>query len=253
MKKQIISQLLEIEKQEGIKILFACESGSRAWGFPSSDSDFDVRFIYCRPVDHYLSIEEKADFINYPENQNLDIEGWDLMKALRLVRKSNTTIFEWLQSPVIYHEEIDFRNKLWDLCRQYFCMKSNMHHYLGIAKGAFDTIIHENEIKIKKLFYVLRPLLAAKWCYQQRSIAPMSVFPLLDAMPLPLKETVLTLIKLKETSAEGFLIRIEPALLTYIEHEFAKYHQEAVSLHRLNFEVNVLDSFFKNTLIQYDH
>ena len=78
MKNPIINRLQELEAENNVKILYACESGSRAWGFPSATSDYDVRFIYLRPVEWYLSIEQKRDVIEYPVENDLDISGWDL-------------------------------------------------------------------------------------------------------------------------------------------------------------------------------
>jgi len=106
VKQQIETELQRIEQEEGVKIIYACESGSRAWGFPSKDSDYDVRFIYIRPVEWYLSIFEKRDVIERPIiSDMLDINGWDLKKALNLFRKSNPPLLEWLQSPIVYLEK----------------------------------------------------------------------------------------------------------------------------------------------------
>ena len=105
MNHLISSRLTEIESENKIKIVYACESGSRAWGFPSANSDFDVRFIYIRPVEWYLSIDEKRDVIEHPINEQLDINGWDLKKALQLLRKTNPPLLEWLGSPIIYIEK----------------------------------------------------------------------------------------------------------------------------------------------------
>ncbi len=100
----IQDELARIEGEEGVRIVYACESGSRAWGFPSRDSDYDARFLYIRPVEWYLSITEKRDVIERPISNMLDITGWDLRKALRLFRKSNPPLLEWLQSPTVYKE-----------------------------------------------------------------------------------------------------------------------------------------------------
>ncbi len=103
MKQKIIDQLSSIEKEYSVTIILACESGSRAWGFPSSDSDFDVRFIYVNKKDWYLSIADKRDFIEIPIDDALDINGWELRKSLQLMRKSNSPLLEWLSSPIQYH------------------------------------------------------------------------------------------------------------------------------------------------------
>ena len=155
MRDLIRAKLLAIEKQYNIKILYACESGSRGWQFASPDSDYDVRFIYTQPLNNYLSIVNVEDNISFPINDELDIYGWDIGKVLKLMGKSNTTAFEWLQSPIVYFEEAGFKENLWNLCQSYFSSKSNIHHYLGIAKGALDTACADHQIKIKKLFYIL--------------------------------------------------------------------------------------------------
>ncbi|WP_316846093.1 nucleotidyltransferase domain-containing protein [Pedobacter psychrodurus] len=252
MKTTIINRLAEIENANDIKILFACESGSRGWEFPSPDSDFDVRFIYVRPLNFYLSIQDRDDQLGFPINDELDIYGWDIKKVLKLIRKSNTTPFEWLQSPIIYGELGDFRNELWTLCQSYFHRKTNINHYLGIAYGALETVMNGNEIKIKKLFYILRPLLSAKWCLEKNTIAPMTIGPLLNLMPEHLQTLVKDLIKLKSTSAEGYIIKIHPELSRYIDDEFKACSEGAKDLPKESFDTEMLDTFFRNIVSHYD-
>ena len=102
MRDRILHQLQQLEKTEGITILHAVESGSRAGGFPSPDSDYDVRFIYVRSCEAYLRLEKRRDVLELPIDEELDISGWDLDKALRLLHGSNPTLFEWCQSPIVY-------------------------------------------------------------------------------------------------------------------------------------------------------
>ncbi|XZF14534.1 nucleotidyltransferase domain-containing protein [Chitinophagaceae bacterium MMS25-I14] len=249
----ILEKLTAIERACNIRILYSCESGSRGWGFPSPDSDYDVRFIYTRPYRSYLSIEEKPDHLSFPINDELDIYGWDLRKVLQLVRKSNTTPFEWLQSPVIYRQEAGFRDELWALCPAFFSRRSNAHHYLGIAKGALDTMDANGAITIKKLFYILRPLLAAKWCLERNSIAPMHVEPLLELLPPGLMHMVRELIKQKAAAAEKQSIIPEGDLLSYITDELTRCFETSGSLPRDSFGTELLDDFFKNTIQRYDH
>ena len=253
MQQTIIDKLSAIEQEQKIKILFACESGSRGWEFPSPDSDYDVRFIYVRPYRFYLSVQDRTYDLNFPINGELDIYGWDIRKVLQLMKKSNTTPFEWLQSPIIYREEAGFKNELWSLCQLYFGQRSNIHHYLGIAQGALETMVNDSEIKIKKLFYVLRPLLAAKWCLEKESIAPMTIGPLMTLLPAHLKEQVSNLITLKATAAESFVIKVEADLKTYIDKEFAQINEASVHLKKDHFDADKLDEFFVNTITRYDH
>jgi predicted nucleotidyltransferase len=249
MEKTIKTKLLDIEKQYGISVLFSCESGSRAWGFPSPDSDYDVRFIYVHSLEHYLSVYKKTDQISFPITDNLDICGWDISKVLQLISKSNTTPFEWLQSPVVYWDNVMFREELWALCQHYFCARQNAHHYMGIAKGAMETMQGE-DIKIKKLFYVLRPLLAALWNVDHNSIAPMDIHLLMQLLPNSLHKKVLSLIDLKSGAAEGHLIKMEPDIKQWINDTYSYCEKKSGKLERKDFDKNIVDNFFRKTIFE---
>jgi predicted nucleotidyltransferase len=252
--QSIISNKLEQIKQEyNIKILFACESGSRGWQFPSPDSDYDVRFIYVKPYKFYLSVLNREYDLSFPINGELDIYGWDIRKVLQLIGKSNTTPFEWLQSPIVYRQQQRFRDELWELCQYYFNQRANIHHYLGIATGALDTIVNGDEIKIKKLFYVLRPMLAAKWCLEQRSIAPMTIDPLMELLPLHLQQEIKNLIMLKASSPESFVVKISQELKGYIDQQLIDIGQVSKQMQKDHFTADKLDVFFVKTIEEYDH
>ncbi|MBO9199371.1 MULTISPECIES: nucleotidyltransferase domain-containing protein [Niastella] len=253
MQQLILDKLATVEKENGIRILYACESGSRGWEFPSPDSDYDVRFIYVRPYKYYLSVMDRDYDLNFDITGDLDMYGWDVRKVLQLMRKSNTTPFEWLQSPIIYRQEPGFRTDLWTLSQAFFGQVSNIHHYLGIARGAMDTIDNGNEIKIKKLFYVLRPLLAAKWCLEKQTIAPMTIGPLMTLLPDAIKKQVSELISLKANAPEGFVIPISNELKSYIDTEYARISEASTHLKRNQFTADELDAFFVNTITRYDH
>ena len=247
MKTSIQLKLSEIEKTHGIKILYSCESGSRAWGFPSPDSDYDVRFVYTRTLDDYLTIRPKKDHLSFPINDELDVSGWDISKVLQLIGKSNTTPFEWLQSPVLYKEEKLFKDELWKLCQHYFCPRSNIHHYLGIAHGAMKTM-QEEDIKIKKLFYVLRPLLAALWCAERNTIAPMSIFPLMNLLSEDLRKKLLSLIELKSTANEYFLIKIDQDIKTWTVQTFDDCTKASQKMDQKTFDIERANEFFRKTI-----
>lgn len=172
MTQEIQQKLQEIEAQHNVRILYACESGSRAWGFPSTDSDYDVRFIYTHHADIYLGIDEIKDTIDVPVNAVLDINGWDLKKSLRLFRNTNAAIYEWLQSPIVYRESGSLLADLKAMMPEYFSQRDGLHHYMGIARNSFAALAGE-EIKIKKYFYCLRSLLAAMWIVQKKEMPPM--------------------------------------------------------------------------------
>lgn len=253
MKRTIQNKLLEVEKEYSIKILYSCESGSRGWEFPSPDSDYDVRFIYIRTLHEYLSITEKADHLSFPINDELDIYGWDLSKVLKLVRKSNTTPFEWLQSPIIYMEEKGFKEELLEIGNHYFNQRSNTHHYLGIAKSAMETMSADGAIKIKKLFYVLRPLLAAKWCLDKNTIAPMSIIPLMDLLPHEMKKALQELILQKSEAPEGFMITPDKAWIDWIKETEQLCMQASDHLERNQFGSEPLDDFFRKKIYHHDN
>lgn len=182
VKQEILSRLNDIETEESVKIFYACESGSRAWGFPSDDSDYDVRFLYLRPSDWYLSIdlEAKRDVIERPISDVLDISGWDLRKALQLFSKSNPPLLEWLHSPIVYREHPSIPQQLRDLIPEYYSRSRCVHHYLHMAQGNFREYLRGDIVWVKKYFYVLRPILAVNWIETQSEVVPMEFEKLVD-------------------------------------------------------------------------
>ena len=172
MKDIIVEKLNEIEQQENIKILHCVESGSRAWGFASPDSDYDVRFIYVRPKDFYLRLEKTRDVIEWQLDETLDINGWDIQKALILLRKSNPTLFEWNSSPIVYRTTAQWQ-KVAAVINRYFLAKSGLYHYLSTAKSNYREYLKGETVRLKKYFYVLRPLLACKWILAEGTPPPM--------------------------------------------------------------------------------
>ncbi len=182
MNEKIISELKQIEENNDVRIIYACESGSRAWGFPSKDSDYDVRFIYIHPVDWYLSIHEKRDVIEMPINDLLDINGWDIRKSLKLFRKSNPPFLEWLESPIVYLERYTITQKMRELDNLGFSPLSCLYHYLSIAKGNFRKYLQSDIVRVKKYFYALRSILACKWIEERNTMPPMEFQLLLNTV-----------------------------------------------------------------------
>jgi predicted nucleotidyltransferase len=174
MREKIRARLKDIETEKEIRVLYACESGSRAWGFPSVDSDYDVRFIFLRPRDWYLSInlEHKPDVIERPVDNQLDISGWDLRKALQLLRKCNPPLIEWLGSPVVYWDEFTIAARMRELVSKYFSPVACLYHYLHMAQGNYRDYLKGPEVWIKKYFYVLRPILAINWIERGMGVVP---------------------------------------------------------------------------------
>lgn len=200
----IVAKLRGIEEKEEVKILYAVESGSRGWGFESKDSDYDVRFIYAHPVNWYLSIEDKKDVLEYPVSDQLDISGWDIKKTLSLFKKSNPPLYEWLNPPIIYLEQGDFTQRLRELMPKFYSPISSMHHYLHMAQGNYKAYLKGKKVKVKKYFYVLRPIFACLWIESEKSMPPMEFEKLLSAQKLNQKVTdeIEELLKRKRSGME---------------------------------------------------
>ena len=197
MEELIKSKLKEIEEKENIKILHCVESGSRAWGFASPDSDYDVRFIYVRPKEFYLRLDKTREVIEWQLDDTLDINGWDISKALSLLYKSNPTLFEWNSSPIVYKTTDEWKAVV-AIINKYFVAKSGLYHYLSTAKSNYREYLKGETVRLKKYFYVLRPLLACKWILAEGTPPPM-LFSELMAKYLDesILEDVLKLLDLK--------------------------------------------------------
>lgn len=251
MKDLIIKELEKIEREENMKILFAIESGSRAWGFPSADSDYDVRFVYIRPSDWYLSIDDQRDVLEYPINDLLDISGWDIRKAFRLFRKSNPSLLEWINSPITYSENFTTRETLKELCNTYFSRKANMHHYLNMARDNYRTYLQGEFVKSKKYFYVLRPLLACQWLDTHNSLPPMEFQTLLNALvnDVELKREIELLL---ERKIKGDELDLEPRISIinqYVEEQISHFENHIKTIEdRALGDVEQLNKIFRTTL-----
>ncbi|MGI4737812.1 MAG: nucleotidyltransferase domain-containing protein [Janthinobacterium lividum] len=231
---RIATALAALEAEHNIQILYACESGSRAWGFPSPDSDYDVRFIYAHPAAWYLRLDEGPDTLNFPVDAELDLAGWELRKTLRLLRGSNAALFEWLQSPIVYHEVPGFRSQLAPLLPQAFNLKAGLHHYLGqLRRGLAEELIGP-EVRLKRLFYALRAALAARWIRQRHTVPPMELAPLRELLPTELQGVADELLRQKTTSNEKTMLPLPVALAAFLAAENAAglATQEALPLQR---------------------
>ena len=171
IQKEILENLDRIEEQYQVKILHAVESGSRAWGFASPDSDYDVRFIYMHRPEEYLRIDLAKDVIEWQLDEVLDINGWDLKKAMLAYGKGNPNIMEWANSPVIYRTSEEWP-RLKTAVLHYFSQKAALCHYYGTAKSTYKGFLTGDQIRYKKYFYALRPLLCCKWIERYHSAPP---------------------------------------------------------------------------------
>lgn len=217
MKEQIIDKLHEIEQREQVRILLAVESGSRAWGFASPDSDYDVRFIYVRQQQDYLRLDSVRDVIELQPDEILDINGWDLQKTLRLLHKSNPTVFEWFSSPIIYMQT-EFAQQFKQIMNDYFSKKPSLYHYINMADRNYREFLKTDMVKIKKYFYVLRPVLACQWILDKGTPPPMLFSELVKTeLPETLQEQVDELLRLKMNTPEIQKIPKAEAINEYLD------------------------------------
>lgn len=217
--------LAAIRRDQNVHIPLAIESGSRAWGFPSPDSDYDGRFLYVRPAAQALTIWPRRDVIETPLVGDMDVNGWDLSKALRLLLKGNAVVVEWLQSPIVYAGEDWFRDELLAFANQWLDRELVLIHYLHL--GRRQKILHlddRSEVPLKKVFYALRPAIALRWLrlHPGRAVAPMHVPTLMEQCdpPAELAALVAELRELKAATREMGTGQIPPVLLEFIEDEF---------------------------------
>lgn len=259
MKEHILEVLKQIEKDYDVKILYACESGSRAWGFPSKDSDYDVRFIYIHQKDWYLSIDQKRDVIevpvrntlSIPVHELLDVSGWELTKALRLFRKSNPPLLEWMNSGMVYYQSYSVLDKMRKLNQQIYSPSSGLYHYLNMAKGNYREYLQREEVKIKKYFYVLRPILAAKWIERYNETPPLEFQTLVHHI-VPnglLKDEIHQLLQRKMAGDELDLeTRID------VINEFIEQEMKHIEIYAKSLEIEIpdptplLDHLFRDSL-----
>ena len=227
MHEIIRSELQKIEKQYGVRVLHAVESGSRAWGFASPDSDYDVRFVYVRPGADYLCLDEPRDVIEWKLDEVLDINGWDLRKAMKQFARGNATLYEWSYSPVVYltTSEWEIIN---DTAKAYFSEKAAVHHYYGTAMTTYSGYLTGEQIRYKKYFYALRPLLAAIWIERTHQIPPVLFDELMKMdMEPELRTAIEDLLERKKVTTEGEHNPQIPAIQAFIQDELQR--QKAIS------------------------
>lgn len=248
MQQEILQQIQDIETRLNVRVLYACESGSRAWGFPSTDSDYDVRFIYAHTVDAYLCIDDVKEQIDLPVNELLDVNGWDIRKALKLFRSSNATLYEWLQSPIVYKTEGCFAAEAKFMMPQYFSLKDGLHHYMGMTKKAYSAL-EGDEIRLKKYFYCLRALLSAMWIIQKRELPPMEFGKLRGLVAYAAwNNEINELLHKKAEANESTMIKAVPVLQAFIDEHIEACNRAAaaIPMHRGNDEM--LNELFKRVL-----
>ena len=223
IKNQILEKLDEIETRENVKVLYAVESGSRAWGVESPDSDYDVRFIYMRPKEDYIRLDEVKDFIEWQLDDVLDINGWDIKKTLIQFHKGNATLFEWANSPVVYKNTKTWKN-IYSECGQYFSRKAALCHYYGTARSTYEKYLNQDNVKYKKYVYALRPLLACKYIEENGKVPPVRFDELMrQKIDGRLYDEINKMLEVKSHSKEKTLNPQNETIFQYIKEELAKY------------------------------
>jgi uncharacterized protein len=238
--------LNQVETEHGVRVLYACESGSRAWGFASIDSDYDVRFLYIHRHEHYLAVDAKRDVIEVPIAQDLDVSGWDLRKALGLLRKSNPPLLEWLKSPIVYREDPKFVAEFRVLANQFYSPRRCFAHYLHMAEGNWSKYVRGwDEVALKKYLYVFRPLLACRWIERGCGQVPMLFQQLVEGV-LEEQSVRRALTELVERKRLGVELSVSPTvdlLSQFIEPELSRLHALA-RRDEAQGEKTELDAFF---------
>ncbi|WP_313917569.1 nucleotidyltransferase domain-containing protein [Tahibacter sp.] len=234
MTPEILAALTALEHERGIQVLFAAESGSRAWGFASPDSDYDVRFVYRHPRDWYLGVIEARDVIERMLPNDLDVSGWDLRKSLRLFARGNVALYEWLGSPIIYREEPVFAQRLRELLPRYFQPASALHHYLGTARTTFAEHLGGDTVRLKKVFYFLRPVLACRWIEHARTQPPTAFAELVaaDWVDTAERDSVAELLRRKQLASESDREPLDPALKQWMQAQVDHFTRIGPSLAR---------------------
>lgn len=249
IEKEISEKLDEIEKKEGVRILHAVESGSRAWGFASPDSDYDVRFVYARSEEDYLRIDEPRDVIEWQLDEVLDINGWDLKKALKQFARGNATLFEWSGSPIVYRTTEDW-NRIREVSRQYFSEKSAVYHYYGTANSTLQEYLSGDMVRYKKYFYAIRPLLAAQYIEKYHEAPPVLFDELLKLeLPQNLRAAIDELLEIKKITTEKEENPQIAVIREFIESETARQKDIADKLaDDHNKDRTALDQVFRSVI-----
>ncbi len=227
----ILEALHTLAEEAGVTVLHAIESGSRAWGFASPDSDYDVRFLYVHPLEWYLRIAPGRDTVKRMLPGDLDVSGWELQKALRLFAGSNVSLFEHLGSPITYQDE-GLGRELAGLVPDFFNPIHAGYHYLTLARKIHEKHLATGTGSIKKLFYVLRPLMALRWIDQRRTMPPTSFHEVLAGMELQPHEQdwIAEWLRSKRDALEGDSLVLEPAAREWLEGELERGVRSAAAL-----------------------
>lgn len=252
MERRILAALDHIEDEEQVCIFYACESGSRAWGFESRDSGYDVRFLYLHHPNWYLSVdlEHKRDVIERPIVEYLDVNGWDLRKALLQLRKSDPPLLEWLGSSIVYRDQYDIANVMRKLVPEAYSPVACLHHYLHMAQGNLREDLNGEAVWTKKYFYVLRPILAIRWIERGYGVAPMEFGKLVDRVveDATLRREITRLLERKRRGEELDRVPRVPVISDFVEGEMARLEHARFGKKEASIPVEKVNDIFRLAL-----
>jgi predicted nucleotidyltransferase len=250
---EIEKTLARVEREHAVTILFACESGSRGWGFASPDSDYDVRFIYVNRLEWYLTVFPERDVIELPISDVYDVSGWDLRKALGLLRNGNATLVEWLSSPVVYRADERFLADISSAAKKVHRPERVFHHYLHMAKKNYREHLRGEIVRLKKYLYVLRPLLACLWIEQKRGPVPMLFQDLVDALVIEseLQDAIAELLAIKRRAMEAEHGASMPVINRFLEFHLDRLQQTPASAPLQAQDFTILDRLLRDTVLAH--
>ena len=252
MRERVRQQLTDVERRFKVKVLYACESGSRGWGFASPDSDYDVRFLYVHQPEWYLRVEPQRDVIELPIDAELDVCGWEWRKALGLLKAANPTLIEWLDSPVVYQQNDAVITQLRAQVPAWFSPVRARWHYYSMAKKNFRGYLQGEEVRLKKYFYVLRPLLAVRWVEEGKGVPPMRFAELLAGSELDaaLRLEIDDLLAVKQRAGEAHYGPRRPLLHAFIVNELARGKVPPTLPDSREGEIKALDALLMKTVLE---
>lgn len=235
------TKLKHIEKKRNVKINYACESGSRAWGFASPDSDYDVRFLYTHPLEWYLTVSEKRDTIDIMDG-DFDAVGWELRKSLRLLKKSNVPALEHLFSPILYKGEDELVLELRAIAKDCFSPVASMYHYLSMSKK-YEEKLSGSTIKLKSLFYALRTAIAGKWILEYKSLPPVVFSEILSLVSNDIASEIKNLMIVKSENNESYLHSRNEKVIRFVSETIAINDKYAKTLRSGKPDSERIDNF----------
>lgn len=247
--ERIKHKLEEIEAEKEVRVLLAAESGSRAWGFESPDSDYDVRFIYARKLEDYVCLKPKRDVIEWQLDDVFDVSGWDIQKTLRLLYDSNPVIHEWCNSPIVYRDSAS-ADALRELAAKCFMPKKALYHYVSMARTNYSKYLNNEEVRLKKYFYGLRPILAARWVAANNTAPPMLFDDLVSAeLPAELLPVVQDLHRRKKETPEIGTGPQIPEINRFIREQMELLTTAAEQAEYKRNDMKELEAFFRETVM----